>query len=397
MDPSRRTDCLLNTRVDILKFIVDWTNDTGSEQNILWIYGLAGSGKSTLSTTIANIFRDSGQLGAFLFFDRDVTERSDPMRVVKTLAHQLATFDPSIRAAIRTAVENNPNTLMSPLPHQFRTLVLDPLSGVEHTAPAIVIVLDALDECGTKGEREALLAVLAHHSIKLHVPIRVIITSRAASDIYHAFQSGHHILPYELNITSSMNRSDILSYFRHRMSLIRARNRDLRLGPEWPGEEVLLELVQRAHGLFVWASTAAKFINGHSPRNRLGIILAEEKASSAEASLDALYKTALESVEQWDDEDFVKEFRDILGTILVARQPLSTTAIDALLQSPDMPSLHTISRLACLIQQSPTVRVLHPSFAEFLLTNNGVDGKCGFLTDLRMTEVLPLNVWTEWM
>src|SRR5882762_8838366 len=104
MDPSRRTECLPNTRKEILKFIVDWANDPTCEQRMLWVYGLAGSGKSTLSTTIANIFRDSGQLGAFLFFDRDVTERSDPMRVVKTLAHQLATFDPSIRAAIRTAV-----------------------------------------------------------------------------------------------------------------------------------------------------------------------------------------------------------------------------------------------------------------------------------------------------
>jgi energy-coupling factor transporter ATP-binding protein EcfA2 len=374
MDPSSRTECLSTTRRAILKFIVDWTNDTTNEQKMLWIYGLAGSGKSTLSTTIASIFRDSGQLGAFLFFDHDVTERSDPTRVIKTLAHQLATFDPRIGAAVRAVVENS-NMLMSPLPRQFQTLILEPLSKVERLAPAIiVIVLDSLDECGTKGEREALLEVLTKYSVELPVAIRIVVTSRAESDIYNAFQSRPHILAYELDVTSSMNSDDILSYFRHRMSLICTRNRHLLLGTEWPGEEALHELVQRACGLFVWASTASEFINGHSPRKRLDLILRGEKASSAETSLDALYKTALESAGHWDDEDFVKSFRDILGTILVARQPLSSAAIDSLLQSPeDMPSIHTISLLACLMQQSPTVRVLHPSFADFLQTK----GRCG--------------------
>jgi len=374
MDPSRRTQCLSTTRMALLEFIVNWTNDTTSEQKILWIYGLAGSGKSTVSTTIASIFRDSGRLGAFLFFDRAVTERSDPTRVIKTLAHQLATFDPRIEAAIRVAVERNPNMLMSPLPRQFQTLILNPLSDEEHLAPIIVIVLDALDECGTKSERDALLEVLTQDSVKLPVAIRIVITSRAERDIYNAFQSLPHILTYELDITSSINRDDISSYFRHRMLLIRTRNTHLLRGTEWPGEEAFHELVQRACGLFVWAYTASEFINGHSPMKRLEVILRGKKATSAEASLDALYKTALESAGDWDDEDLVKEFRDILGIILVARQPLSSAAIDALLQSPEkIPSIHTISLLACLMQQGPTIRVLHPSFADFLMTK----GRCG--------------------
>ena len=55
MDASRRTECLPNTRADILKFIFDWVEDATSQQNLLWLHGLAGSGKSTLATTIANI------------------------------------------------------------------------------------------------------------------------------------------------------------------------------------------------------------------------------------------------------------------------------------------------------------------------------------------------------
>ncbi|KIM90352.1 hypothetical protein PILCRDRAFT_59878 [Piloderma croceum F 1598] len=367
MGPSRRTECLQNTRNDILKFVVEWANNVRSEQKMLWIHGLAGSGKSTLTTSIANIFRDSGQLGAFLFFDRDVVERSDPTTVVRTLAHQLSMSDPRIGAAIRIVIEGNPNILMSPLPRQFQKFILEPISQSQPLTSTIVIVIDSFDECGTTEERETLLTVLAQDFGDLPITVRTVITSRPESDICNAFESRRHIFVYELDITLPSNSDDILLYFRHRMSLLCHKNKNLRLGADWPGEEVLLKLVQQASGLFVWASTASRFIDGYTPRKRLDTILRGEVASGAENALDALYTSALES----SDDDFVQDFRDILGTVLVARQPLSSTAIDALLRRPeDTPSSHIISLLACLLQHSPTVRVLHPSFADFLTTKN---------------------------
>jgi hypothetical protein len=371
MDPSQRTECLRGTRIDLLKFIVDWTSDASRGQKMFWVHGLAGSGKSTLSTTIANISRDSKHLGAFLFFDRDVTERSDPARVIRTLAHQLGTSYPRIGDAMRSIIQKHPNILMSPLDRQFQMLILDPLSALTLQSPTIVIVLDALDECGVLGERDALLTVLAQNFNNLPFFIRTVITSRAEIDIYNAFASQHHILTYELATTSPGNSDDILSYFRYRMGDIRLKKRHLQLESDWPGEEVLDQLIQRASGLFMWASTASDFINGHAPKKRLDIILRGETATGAEAALDALYMTALESAGSWEDEDFVEDFRHIVGTILVVREPLSEKAIDALLHLPkDRPSIHTISCLGCVLHQKPTVRVLHPSFADFLMTRS---------------------------
>jgi hypothetical protein len=91
-------------------------------------------------------------------------------------------------------------------------------------------------------------------------------------------------------------------------------------------------------------------------------------------ALDALYKTALDSVGCWDDEDFVADFRAIIGTILLARVPLSSAMIDALLHLlEDKPCMNTISLLGCLLQQSLAVRVLHLPFADFLTTKE----RCG--------------------
>ena len=371
MDPSKRTECLQNTRNDILKFVVEWANNKRNEETMLWIHGLAGSGKSALTTTIANIFRDFGQLGAFLFFDRDVVERSDPTAVIKTLAHQLSTSDPRIGAVVRTVIEGNPNMLMSPLPRQFQKFILEPILQLQPLTSTIVIVIDSFDECGTTEERETLLGVLAQDFSHLPIAVRTIITSRPENDICNALELRHHIFGYELDITLPSNSTDILLYFRHRMSLICHKNKHLRLGADWPGEDILLKLVQRARGLFVWASTASRFIDGYAPRKRLDTILRGEVTSGAEDSLDALYITALESSGRWSDDDFVQDFQDILGVILVARRPLSSVTIDSFLQRPEgAPSLHIISLLACLLQHSPTVRVLHPSFADFLMTKN---------------------------
>ena len=314
------------------------------------------------------MFGDAGRLGAFLFFDRDVTERSNLTFVIRTLANQLGASDPGIRAAIRAVLGRNQNILMSYFHLQFKRLILDTLLTVELLPPAFVIVLDALDECGTADECKALLAVLAKDLATLPVSIRTVITSHAEIDIHNAFEGQPNILPLELDITSQANSDDILLYFRYRMELICTQGGYLRLGIGWPGEENFRQLVQRASGLFVWASTASDFINGHDPPKCLDVILNGGSACGAEAALDVLYKTALSSAGHWDDTDFVSDFRDIVGIILIARRPLSCTAIDKLLHMPEhRPSIYTISIVGCVLRQSSAVHVLHPSFADFLM------------------------------
>jgi polynucleotide 5'-kinase involved in rRNA processing len=67
MNAYDRSECLPETRVDILRFIEDWASDTSIEQSVLWLHGLAGAGKSALSTTLAERLRAAGRLGTFFF------------------------------------------------------------------------------------------------------------------------------------------------------------------------------------------------------------------------------------------------------------------------------------------------------------------------------------------
>lgn len=72
MDQFERSECLPNTRLDAIKSISDWyADDSDDQMRVMWIYGQAGTGKSTLSTTIAHMMgRIDGinLLGAFFFF-----------------------------------------------------------------------------------------------------------------------------------------------------------------------------------------------------------------------------------------------------------------------------------------------------------------------------------------
>ena len=66
----------------MIQAIREWVADPSIDRNVFWLHGLAGSGKSTLMTTISHIFMELGQLGAFLFFDRDSSERNHPKMVM---------------------------------------------------------------------------------------------------------------------------------------------------------------------------------------------------------------------------------------------------------------------------------------------------------------------------
>lgn len=387
---SDRPECLPGTRQQIRNDITRWATNLSSDKNILWIQGVAGSGESTLATTIANFFRDDHcagvHLGAFLFFNRDVPERSHPGVVIPTLAYQLSLLDDHITLAIADAIDSTPNIRESPFDFQFRKLLVEPLAVLNTSDHTTVLVLDALDECGNPRERKQLLTLLAKETIKFPRAVRMIVASRAEPDICSAFESQSTISCWELDITTQTNATDIAFYIRSRMADIREARPYLPLASDWPGIPIINTLSDRALGLFVWASTAMAFIDAHDPRSRIEALLSVEGTPGVEAALDNLYETALKSGGRWDDEDFVKDFRAILGFVLVARTPLSADAIDNLRGMPeDRPSMHIISLLGCILSRNSTVRILHPSFSDFLSNRK----RCG--RDVRFIDITSHN------
>ncbi len=219
MEWTGRPTCHPRTRLDMHRTITEWIIDSETTSKVLWITGLAGAGKSTLATTVANMYAENGRLGAYVFFDRDVKERSDPINSLRTLAYELSRCDVRIAKGIKGAVDVNSRIAQMQLDAQFRDLVRMPLlQAASDTAQGqsladegpIVIVIDSLDECGNDSTRKQLLKVLAKETAKLPKIVRVIITSRSEPDIIGAFAKEPHIKHHELEVLP--NDGDISVY-----------------------------------------------------------------------------------------------------------------------------------------------------------------------------------------
>lgn len=395
MDATNRTGCLAETRTAWTQYIMKWALRRGDEKNVLWLYGLAGCGKSTLATTIANQLLQQGCLGAFLFFERDVLGRSEPSVVVRTVAYQLASNQKELGNAICAVIKDQPHAIQFTLESQFRQLIaralpdshrrdrslcgtlkrlVAHLRGVKAPNP-IVIVIDALDECGTRDQRASLLRVLSE--LTKEVPdLRFVITSRPEPDIRSAFEPQAHVLASELETSSPGAIDDISIYFKIRLREIMLKYHDGAFHSQspWPDDAKIKKLVDSASGLFIWASTAVQFLDRYHPREQMDKILRPESQDGLGLSLDELYRTALESTGQWENDSFVLDFRSMIGVVLVAAHPLSAEAIDQLVYREqshnNRPCADVIAHLGCVLQQRPTVRLLHPSFAEFLSTKS---------------------------
>ncbi|KAK7676707.1 hypothetical protein QCA50_020339 [Cerrena zonata] len=192
MNAASRPLCLHDTRESVMQTIIDWVvNIDDHEQNILWLHGLAGSGKSTIANTVSERVHELGRLGAFLFFERDKTDRD---AVIHTMASQLADADPILRSNICASIEHDRRTVNSRLEKQFAHLVCRPLNdSASSLLGPIVIVIDALDEYGNINSRRSLLTLIADEFKHLPSNFRFLITSRPESDIENVYLNNSNI------------------------------------------------------------------------------------------------------------------------------------------------------------------------------------------------------------
>ena len=77
--------CHPDTRVELLAQVDQWANDPDGKC-IFWLNGMAGTGKSTISRSVAQKFADRGVLGASFFFKRGEGDRGRAAIFFTTIA-----------------------------------------------------------------------------------------------------------------------------------------------------------------------------------------------------------------------------------------------------------------------------------------------------------------------
>ncbi|KAL4951392.1 hypothetical protein BDW69DRAFT_186426 [Aspergillus filifer] len=147
---------------------------------------------------------------------------------------------------------------------------------------------------------------------------------------------------------------------------------------EWPGEDRLNALVKKADGLWIYASTAWRFICVKRAKGwvekRLDLLLRDDSPTHGE--LDGMYtgilKDVLSDATEEETEDTRLEFQAIVGAIVVLYQPLSIAALSDLLSKEKSNVTNSLERLSSVILISANnslIRLVHLSFPEFLTSD----------------------------
>ncbi|KAF7973355.1 hypothetical protein HWV62_15525 [Athelia sp. TMB] len=368
MNASYRHQCMAGTRQVILQnFTYDLTTPS-LETSAIWLTGVAGSGKSTIATTIAEHIHARGQLGAFLFFDRNTPSLSTPDAVIRTLAYQLAMSNKALRDAICDAIERDPQIATRTLSHQFSDLLFGPLqSCASKITKPIVIILDAFDECGDPLSRRSLAYLLAEKLPLLPPQYRFLITGRPQLDLVNMFASRPRVKSVSLNDSEWASDTDVLLYIQHEMDqLCQMRQASDELPLDWPGTSKVRKLGARAADSFIYAATAMRYMYSANDLDERLDSLLEQTAFT----LEDLYATALRSASNWDpDEVATESCRKILGAVVVGQIALTDdTIVDILGFEKSKACRLVLRKLGCVLQWSDglPVRTLHASFTDYL-------------------------------
>lgn len=317
--------CHPGTREEVQAIILDWINDPNPVENMLWLYGPAGAGKSSIAQSIAEIIRDlEKRYAASFFFARSVVGRNGPTTLLPTLAYQIAIQIPDVRDFVNDAVLTDPTITAKSLDIQLKTLIADPLarcSAVPHTP---TVVIDGLDECGNSHTQRDVLRLVSKAITEHRVPLRFLVVSRPEFWIRTAFDGDplKH-LAKRVSLGDSVDTdNDIKTYLEDGFTKIYANNLDVMnsIKKPWPPSNVIDRLVKEASGQFIYATIVLKFVGASSdfsdPQAQLDMISQPGPTrSSAFGELDNLYSIILSLYPRRDS------LLTVLGGLLTGSSP----------------------------------------------------------------------------
>jgi len=117
--------CLPGTRGVLLDRIYEW-GDSHDDRAVFWLHGPAGSGKTSIATTVAEKYAKENRLVGSFFFSRDHADCRSVDGVIATIAYQYSTSHPVIKTRVQKVLGDP--SIIEKLPKvQFEKLIIDPV------------------------------------------------------------------------------------------------------------------------------------------------------------------------------------------------------------------------------------------------------------------------------
>ncbi|KAJ3080404.1 hypothetical protein HK102_003084, partial [Quaeritorhiza haematococci] len=383
--------------VDDMKRWVD--SETGGR--VLWLKGGGGVGKSVMSWLISKELSRRNQLGSQFYCQFNDDHKNDPDKLVHTVAFDLACWNAHIRSALirlRGDDQTRDRSLLAEgVSEKFEELVVKPLQMIEcEPQEKVVIVLDALDECGRprQGRRTKLLNILANMCRRMPSFVRFFVTGRPEDDLLTILDrlDARELKPIEEN---NIRDLEVYARFRlknHFVSAAVDSDNDVDGGNLEKGVECL---VRKANGLFVWMRLACDHIKAKDPgrdEDTLRLIDSLDPKLDgiySKSLLDALAATSNNSDLEDDCQLTESDFQRVMGTMSVLKGPLTQKSLARFLEMDESRLAVVLQRFRFLvsIHQNGVVSFMHKTVAEFL-TDRARCTDTRFFIDTRVFTLL---------
>lgn len=301
-----------------------------------------------------------------------------------TIAAQLVRRIPSIALGIREVLDLEPQIHEKPLRDQFQKLILDPLKSPPGCwSSNLLIVIDALDECGLDDNTRTLINIFSDAQQIDKPRLKLFLTSRPELPIRLGFEdiSGKYDNMLLAVVSTPTIEHDIGLFMKHQLNSIKTDyNKSVtghrRISSEWPGDDTVRKLVASAVPLFIVAATICRFLSDRrlgGPHNQLSKLLEYQKIQTS--GLDMTYLPVLDSLianlPPSAKQEVLARFRYLIGSIITLAQPLSIRSLAHLLDvstdavEDQLDLLHSV--LGVPNDLDTPVRLLHLSFRDFLV------------------------------
>ncbi|KAL7792882.1 hypothetical protein V8C43DRAFT_322220 [Trichoderma afarasin] len=381
-----RSECLPQTREEILKDICDWIDDsTSSQKHLYWLQGKAGTGKSTIARTIVSRMARQNRIAANFFFKRGEGDRAKVKRFFTTLTAQLVRQWPSFAKAVQDTLESDPSLPEQDPKIQFQKFIQEPIRKQKHKKfKVIIIIIDAHDECDSSEDLTSLVQLLtqSQDSHSTQVLVKCFLTSR----LDHHSQSSFNSISEERcekkeleKATSATIKQDIGRYLQVELEKIDGLLDPLRGDDLWsnPSDvENLKKLTERACPLFEFAACSTRFIKQKNmpggPRGRLRYILGTQIFGDLHQLYGSIIDRRFYDLDDQCHEKAEANFQKIIGSVIFLADAVTIRCLAELLKLGETDIREELQLFESVLvvpaeqdNQSPII-LFHESFRDFL-------------------------------
>jgi tetratricopeptide (TPR) repeat protein len=341
----------------------------------LWITGLPGMGKSTISAYIHDLLASQypEMVVSYFFCKSGTTHLNHAHHIVRTISYQVAMKQPLVKRYLESKMIDLPTTGGNEnLAFLFHKLINEPLQECLPDAK-LFILLDGIDELEDSAMHQSVSKLRTEIETLLELVLtlpqaRVLVTSRSSPELRRILEKSGSTR----TLSRNDNTDDIERYVDSRVS----KSTKLAQGFKNINKAAAQFFAEKANGIFLWVVIVLDILDRTTSSKSFASALED-----LPPAMNNLYEQILLRSKKSGNYEWIKL---VLGLTLVARQPLTLDQMKQaleLLTNDEVFDMEDLLRSECgsLVDlvpvfgtrqgQSFEIHIAHETFQTYLTTS----------------------------